>query len=167
MCYDGDVRLVGGKHSAVGRVEVCKDNTWGTICDLGWNDLDARAACMSAGFYWGMYIHIHLLIQPLLGIHLNLMWSLGLLQFVGGEAISNTGFGVGSGPILASNIVCNGSEYSLDGCYNITNIPDVCTHARDAAAQCQPGFSAFSFHNFLMLLQYLSCCSWYERNCES
>ena len=70
--------------------------------------------------------------------------SFCLAQFVGGEAIPNTGFGVGSGPILASNISCNGSEYSLGGCYNTTDIPVICTHEHDAAAQCQPGFSAFN-----------------------
>ena len=54
VCYTGSARLVGGENSAVGRVEVCNDNTWGTVCDLGWDDQDADAACMSAGFYWGM-----------------------------------------------------------------------------------------------------------------
>ena len=79
-----------------------------------------------------------------------------LVQFVGGEAIPNTGFGIGSGPILASNISCNGSEYSLGYCDNTTDIPAVCTHERDAAARCQPGFSAFNFQN--VLLSSLSKC---------
>ena len=53
MCYDGNVRLAGGDNSAIGRVEVCRNNTWGTVCDLEWNDQDAVVACRSAGFYWG------------------------------------------------------------------------------------------------------------------
>ena len=59
----------------------------------------------------------------------------------GGEAIPNTGFGTNSGPILASNIACNGSEYDLYMCRNTTEIPSICTHERDAAVSCQPGFS--------------------------
>ena len=55
VCYDGNVRLVGGSNTAMGRVEVCSNNTWGTVCDLGWDNRDAVPACMSAGFYWGMY----------------------------------------------------------------------------------------------------------------
>lgn len=59
-------------------------------------------------------------------------------------AINNTGFGSSSGPILASNISCNGTEYELWDCYNTTEIPGICTHTRDAAASCQPGFSESS-----------------------
>ena len=58
------MRLVGGEHFAVGRLEVCNNNnTWGTVCDLGWDDVDADTACMSAGFYWGTYLYtIHIYI---------------------------------------------------------------------------------------------------------
>lgn len=31
-CTDGDVRLVGGSVSYEGRVEVCINRAWGTIC---------------------------------------------------------------------------------------------------------------------------------------
>ena len=64
-----------------------------------------------------------------------------LFMYVGGEAIPNVGFGVGTGSILASNVSCNGYEYSLGICPNITDIPAICTHDRDAAASCQAGFS--------------------------
>ena len=53
MCYSGSVRLVGGENRSTGRVEVCTNNTWGTVCDVGWDDNDAMPACSSAGFYWG------------------------------------------------------------------------------------------------------------------
>ena len=47
------VRLVGGTDYA-GRIEVCSnisDDTmvWGTICDIGWNESDARAVCHQLG----------------------------------------------------------------------------------------------------------------------
>ena len=43
-CSDGDVRLGGGAEFA-GRVEVCANRTWGTICDRKWDHEDARAVC--------------------------------------------------------------------------------------------------------------------------
>ena len=33
-----------------GRVEVCNDNQWGTICGQGFDISDARVACWQAGF---------------------------------------------------------------------------------------------------------------------
>lgn len=37
-CVEGDVRLVGGSDAKEGRVEICRDNVWGTVCNDGWND---------------------------------------------------------------------------------------------------------------------------------
>ena len=59
VCYPGSVRLAGGENRAEGRVEVCKDNTWGTVCDIGWDERDVEPACRSAGFYWGLSIYLN------------------------------------------------------------------------------------------------------------
>ena len=55
VCDYGDIRLAGGEHEAIGRVEICMDNTWGTVCDLDWDDQDALPVCRSLGFIWGKY----------------------------------------------------------------------------------------------------------------
>ncbi len=49
-CTDNVVRLVGGSNEREGRVEICKNNTWGTLCDDGWDRIDASIVCRQLGF---------------------------------------------------------------------------------------------------------------------
>lgn len=39
-----------GITSLDGRVEICKDNAWGTVCHNGWGILDARVVCRQLGY---------------------------------------------------------------------------------------------------------------------
>ena len=45
MCNDGEIRLVGGSSDNEGRVEVCVSSAWGTVCDDGWDEDDAKVVC--------------------------------------------------------------------------------------------------------------------------
>ena len=49
-CLNNTVRLVGGSVPNEGRVEVCYNNEWGTVCDRSWGDIDAEVTCRWAGF---------------------------------------------------------------------------------------------------------------------
>ena len=55
-CTNGDIRLIGGSNSFEGRVEICNNNNWGTVCDDGFAANDATVVCRQLGYTaTGMY----------------------------------------------------------------------------------------------------------------
>ena len=49
-CETGDIRLRGGMTRYEGRVEICIDRVWGTVCDDFWGTVDAAVACRQLGY---------------------------------------------------------------------------------------------------------------------
>ena len=49
-CQSGDVRLAGSSDPLRGRVEVCVNETWGTICEDFWDTNDTSVVCTQLGF---------------------------------------------------------------------------------------------------------------------
>ena len=54
-CTTGVVRLVGGGSVNQGRVEICVNNSWGTVCDDLFGINDARVICRQLGYPSGLY----------------------------------------------------------------------------------------------------------------
>ena len=49
-CTHGDVQLVDASVSNEGRVEVCNNGTWGTVCDDIWTMDEAQVVCRQLGY---------------------------------------------------------------------------------------------------------------------
>ena len=49
LCTNGDVRLEDGFSEYDGRIGICYDGEWGTVCDDGINDSVAKVVCRKLG----------------------------------------------------------------------------------------------------------------------
>lgn len=103
---------MGGASNLEGRVEICINETWGTVCDQMWGVQDANVACRQLGF------------QP-----------------SGATPTYDASFGVGTGRIWLNSLLCSGSERRLIDCSHATiGSSDGCNgHGDDAGLRCEEG----------------------------
>ena len=134
-CDDGDIRLVNGSTEYEGRVEVCYDIQWGTVCDDSWSDTDATVVCRQLGYHTAgellqLYIHLRMNLQFFLMFHQLFIHTTGATSF------SYSFFGGGSGGIFLDNVGCIGSESALINCSHSGIGVHNCDHTDDAGARC-------------------------------
>ena len=130
-CTNGQIRLVGGVVIHEGRVEVCIDNQWGTVCDDSWDTDDSTVVCRQLGFSTtGTVPTFRADFHPLmlLIVHTSLPDAVPFLNSQFGSAISSV-------PIYYDNVACLGTESYLANCPRASSVS--CTHSEDAGVRCQ------------------------------
>jgi len=52
VCTENDIRLRGSNSGSTleGRIEICIQNQWGTVCDDLWDAMDAQVVCRNLGY---------------------------------------------------------------------------------------------------------------------
>ncbi len=111
-----NVRLVNGTSRCAGRVEVLHRGQWGTVCGAGWDLAEAAVVCRELDCG-----------EPV-------------------DAMGDDHFGLGSGPILIKNAMCNGSESTLKKCGSMqSSVHDECL---DKSAQliCSGKFKVLYYY---------------------
>ena len=134
-CTDGDVRLAGGRNESEGRVEVCYNNVWGTVCDDIWDNRDASAVCRQLGYTGDNETYI------------IMIWFFFTCISIGGEAVCCAEFGEGSGPILLDEVSCDSSTDNLLLCNHNGLGNNDCEHFEDAGVIC---YSKHNMHASLL-----------------
>jgi hypothetical protein len=64
LCNNGEIRLFDGENfnQRKGRVEMCYNGVWGTVCADGWDEIATNIVCTQLGYENGKYYKIYLLL---------------------------------------------------------------------------------------------------------
>uniref|UniRef100_A0A1X7T781 SRCR domain-containing protein n=1 Tax=Amphimedon queenslandica TaxID=400682 RepID=A0A1X7T781_AMPQE len=111
-CQHGTLRLVNGGATYRGRLEICINSVWGSVCDDAFDTNEARVACRQLGY-----------------------------EVDGGQSVtyySNAYYGQSTGPIWLNRLYCNGAENSLLDCNKAVDIGSTfgCSHSEDVSIRC-------------------------------
>ncbi len=155
-CVPGEVRLVNGSRGEEGRVELCYNRVWRTICDQDWSQEEAVVVCSQLGL-------------PTLGWKYHSLYSvLAWISFdvlcTGAQPFTDAYFGEGSAPVLGYT-TCTGRERSLEDCAVYEQQTD-CHHGRDAGVKCRGMTATQAYHYEKAVCQVNSIYTPYRKQCK-
>uniref|UniRef100_A0A3B5R6N8 Soluble scavenger receptor cysteine-rich domain-containing protein SSC5D n=1 Tax=Xiphophorus maculatus TaxID=8083 RepID=A0A3B5R6N8_XIPMA len=149
------IRLTGPTRCS-GRVEVLFNDTWGTVCDDGWDLSDAAVVCrqlgcgppqaaLSAASFGEGTGPVWLADMSCSGTEADDGWDLSDAAVVcrelgcdrAYEAPGGAQYGPGAGSIMLDDLVCSGTESSLTDCAHNGFGLQNCVHEEDAGAICE------------------------------
>ena len=90
-------------------MEVYHNGVWGTVCDDGWNLVDAQVVCNELDYGQAL------------------------------DAMHGAFYGLGTGQIWLDDINCVGNEWSIGNCSHTGWGVHDCSHYEDASVKCSSG----------------------------
>ena len=141
-CTYGDVRLVGGSNQYEGRVEVCINEQWGTVCGDGWSSVDATVVCRQLDYaYTGSECKYCFVVSE------RCIYLTCFTCDTDGIPYYNAYFGAGTGPIYLDDVACTSSVNQLLECSSSPVLAHNCDHHADAGVGCEGSFMNTYEHN--------------------
>ena len=117
-CEAGNVRLRDSNIESAGRVEICIQSVWTSVCDQSWDLKDAQVACRELGY------------SPYGAMPTYSCYTEGQLSF-----------GI-------TSINCTGSEENLLNCSHSNPVLYNCLSHNDAGLICQSKYNSMSKTEF-------------------
>ena len=144
----------GSTDGHAGRVEICFQGSWGSVCWTTWDRRETEVVCRQLGFEnTGMYIH---------KLHFELTFI--NFQHTGTTGVVGLAYGPGRGPVHLEYLSCTGEEETLSECDHspVGSVSSqLCkTHNFDIAVQCITGmnYQCITYLDGLMLLIFNRMC---------
>ena len=141
-CTDGQTRLADGPGFYEGRLEVCRENQWQSVCEQGFDMAAALSVCSSRLFLYGSMCR-------------TFVWSTQhdiILCCISTDATAVYGnaYGSGTGPTL---IFCRRSFSSIPDFFPIgdsrcPSSPLTCSHEHSVGVQCTKGRCKYQSRSF-------------------
>ena len=91
-------------------MEACINGVWGSVCSSDWDDTDAFVTCKQLGYGDAGKTKVH-------RKFFAYMYALLLTHHTEPISYTNSEFGEGQGPIIFSNLGCEGWEKNIVQCY--------------------------------------------------
>lgn len=121
-----------GNNRYEGRVEICHNNIWGTVCQDFFGRPNSAVVCRQLGLNYAGVLQISFRSKVFNLFHFS----------SGASTPTRAHFGDGSGkPVWLDNVVCTGTENKLTDCSANPLGTSNCGHDKDVGTRCLPFFS--------------------------
>ena len=145
-CLHGTVQLVGGVTPYGGRLQICNNGKWATVCSTNFGSVSASVICKqllgenASKFIFQIKIMIYETEMVSHNIIIRHSVILTFMSFTLGAVWTHIQyFGLGSSTSILDDLTCTGTESSISQC-TYTEVRDFraarCYHYRDVMMVC-------------------------------
>lgn len=123
--------MAGGLDELGGRVELCHRGVWGSICNHGFGEQEAKVVCTQLGFTECKSRNN--------SNNYHITQNILILIFLAWSVVSIPIFGTGMGPIHLDAVSCEGNESTLLECSHRGLTIHNCYRNEEVAVTCRAG----------------------------